>query len=264
MLQTIVLALMQSVTEFLPVSSSGHLILTPRLFGWADQGMATDIALHVGTLFSVMIYFRRDVCLIFKGGLDILKRRFNLPQSLFVLKLGVACIPVFLIGAVCHGYIEEHFRSPKIIASTAIVFGFLLYVADKKGKNEGNVERMTFKTAFLIGLAQTLALIPGVSRSGITMTAARALGISREESARFSMILSIPTIGAAGCLGIFEILTQPAAQNLSESMIATGMLVAFIGGIAAIGFLMRWLKTSSFAVFAVYRILLGIVLFYLL
>ncbi|MBO4644043.1 MAG: undecaprenyl-diphosphate phosphatase [Alphaproteobacteria bacterium] len=263
MLQTIVLALIQSVTEFLPVSSSGHLILTPRLFGWADQGMAADIALHVGTLFSVMLYFRRDVCFILKGSLDIAKRHFNLPQALFVLKLGVACIPVFLIGAVCHSYISEHFRSPKIIASTAIIFGILLYAADKKGKNEGNIETMTFKTALLIGLAQTLALIPGVSRSGITMTAARALGINREESARFSMLLSIPTIGAAGCLGIFEILTEPVGQNLSASMISLGMLFSFAGGIAAIGFLMRWLKTSSFAVFAAYRVLLGIVLFYL-
>jgi len=263
MLQTIVLALIQSATEFLPVSSSGHLILTPRFFNWPDQGMAMDIALHVGTLFSVLIYFRHDVCFIFKGCLEIIRRRFNLPQTLFALKLGVACIPVFLVGGICHSYIAEHFRSPKIIAATAIIFGLLLYWADRKGKNTGTIEEISFKTAFLIGLAQTLALIPGVSRSGITMTAARALGVSREESARFSMLLSIPTIGAAGCLGMLKILTEPVGQTLSGSMMSLGMLVSFIGGMAAIGFLMRWLKTSSFAVFAVYRILLGMLLFYL-
>ncbi len=263
MLQTIVLALVQSATEFLPVSSSAHLILAPRLFGWPDQGMAADIALHVGTLFSVALYFRRDVAAAVLGGLDLLKRAFSTPRARLALNLGVACVPVFLIGFFCNDYIEENFRSPRVIAVTAIVFGVLLYLADKTGKTEGNVADMTVKQALLIGAAQVLALIPGVSRSGVTMTAARALGIGRAESARFSMLLSVPTIGAAGALGVLKLLTAAESQTLSVPEIGTGVLLSFAGGVLAIGFLMKWLKNSSFAVFAAYRIALGIYLFYI-
>ncbi len=262
MLQTIVLALIQSAAEFLPVSSSGHLILAPHLFGWQDQGMSMDIALHIGTLFSVLIYFRRDVVSAMRGGFEILRRRFDTPQAQLVLKLGVACIPVFLIGAFFHDYIENAFRSPHVIAVTAILFGILLYAADRSGKSSGDIENMRLKDAFLIGVAQVLALIPGVSRSGITMTAARALGINREEAARFSMLLSIPTIAAAGALGLLRLITEPAINNPPANEILIGMAVAFFGGVLAIGVLMRWLKHSSFAIFAIYRIALGIFLFY--
>lgn len=263
MLQTVVLALVQSVAEFLPVSSSAHLILTPRLFGWNDQGMLTDIALHIGTLLSVLIYFRKDVAAIVKGCFDILKKRFAPPQARLALKLGIACAPVFLIGSSCYVYIEAYFRNPRLIAVTAIVFGILLYLADKKGKSSETVEQMSLKAAFWIGMAQILALIPGVSRSGVTMTAARALGVNREESARFSMLLSIPTIGASGAFGVVRFLTQPALENPPEETVLLGMLIAFAAGILVIGFLMKWLKHSSFAIFAAYRILLGIFLFYL-
>ena len=262
MLQTVILALVQSVAEFLPISSSAHLILTPQLFGWKDQGMLMDIALHLGTLFSVLLYFRKDVFLMIKGCFCILKKQTSLPQSELVLKLMVACIPVFVIGFFSHTYIEENFRNPHLIAVTAIVFGVLLYWADQKGSCKKNVEQMGMKDAFFIGMAQVLALIPGVSRSGITMTMARYLGVNREESARFSMLLSIPTIGAAGAFGVFQILMNPAEGNSPEKMILFGMFIAFVGGVSAIGFLMKWLKHSSFAVFAVYRILLGAFLFY--
>lgn len=262
MLQTVVLALVQSAAEFLPVSSSAHLILTPMLFGWRDQGLAADIALHVGTLFSVMIYFRADVAAMVSGGVDVLKRRFETPAAALTLKLGVGCLPVFAAGALFHSYIEENLRNPTVVAVTAIAGGVLLYAADRIGKAGKNVAAMTLKDAFLIGCAQVLALIPGVSRSGITMTAARALGIERGESARFSMLLSIPTIGAAGTLGILDILAGGGtAGALSGTMILTGGLISFAGGVLAIGFLMKWLKTSSFAVFAIYRVLLGIYLF---
>ena len=221
-----------------------------------------DIALHVGTLFSVLIYFHRDVLELFKGTLNLFKRDFRSSRSLFVLKLAVACLPVFIIGFFCHDHIETYFRSPKVIAFSAIVFGVLLYLADKKGKKEGTIENMSMKNAFFIGLAQVLALFPGVSRSGITMTAARFLGVNRAEAARFSMLLSIPTIAAAGLLGMLNFLSETNVQNIDGALVVSGMLIAFAGGVAAIGFLMRWLKTSSFAIFAIYRVLLGIVLFY--
>lgn len=263
MLQTVVLALVQSVTEFLPVSSSAHLILVPRLFGWPDQGLAADIALHVGTLFSVALYFRRDVADAVRGGFDLLRRTFSTPQARLTLNLGVACVPVFLIGFFFNDCIEGLFRDPRLIAVTAIVFGVLLYLADRVGKTDGTVAQMTVAQAGLIGLAQVLALMPGVSRSGVTMTAARALGIGRAESARFSMLLSVPTIGAAGALGTLKLLTAAESQVLSVPLVGTGVLLSFAGGVLAIGFLMKWLKNSSFAVFAAYRIALGIFLFYI-
>lgn len=263
MLQTSVLALVQSITEFLPISSSGHLILIPRFLGWPDQGMAVDIALHVGTLFSVMLYFRKDVAAMFWGGIDLLRRRFATPVAGLVLKIMTACVPVFIIGFLFHSRIEDVFRSPRVIAYTAVIFGILLYLADKKGKTDKNVDSMSLKDAFIIGLAQVLALIPGVSRSGITMTAARALGIGREESARFSMLLAIPTIAAAGAVAAMEfIFKNPAPGNIGTVSVLWGMLISFAGGVVVISFLMNWLKHWSFAVFAVYRILLGIFLFY--
>ena len=262
MLQTVVLALVQSATEFLPVSSSAHLILVPYLSGWQDQGMAMDIALHMGTLFAVLGYFRKDVFSCIKGIGDIFKKRIETQYARLVLKLVVACIPVFFIGFFFHTYIEGHFRDPRIIAVTAIVFGVLLYFADRKGETDKNVDTIGLKDAFIIGAAQVLALIPGVSRSGITMTAARLLGVGRAEAARFSMLLSIPTIGAAGALGILQFFSNPVAGQLSGTMILWGMLIALVGGVFAIGFLMKWLKHSSFAIFAIYRILLGLYLFY--
>ena len=262
MLHTVILALVQSATEFLPVSSSAHLILVPRLMNWADQGLATDVALHVGTLFAVMLYFRKDVFAMLRGAADILKRSFSTFEARLVFNLCVATVPALLFGFFFHDYIEQALRSEKVIASTAIVFGIILYVADKKGKTAGSVETMGIKEAFVIGLAQMLALIPGVSRSGITMTAARALGIGREEAARFSMLLAVPTIGAAGAWAALKIITAPVAQQIDASLIVTGMAVSFVGGALAISFLMNWLKKSSFAIFAAYRILLGSALFF--
>lgn len=263
MLHTIVLALIQSATEFLPVSSSGHLILAPRLMRWADQGMLTDVALHVGTLLAVMIYFRRDVAAMFFGARDVFRRSFSTPDARLVLNLCIATVPALLAGFFLHDFIEQNLRSEKIIATTAVLFGILLYWADKKGAKDGSVAKMTPKEALVIGLAQTLALIPGVSRSGITMTAARFAGIGREESARFSMLLAIPTIGAAGAWMALKIFTSPVGQGADMLQLGTGVAVSFAGGALAISFLMNWLKKSSFAVFAVYRILLGVALFFI-
>lgn len=262
MFHTTVLALVQSIAEFLPISSSAHLILVPRFLGWPDQGLLMDIALHVGTLFSVMLYFRKDVAAMILGGIDILKRKFSGQNARLALNLTVAVIPALAIGFFFHDYIEENFRSPHLIAATSIIFGALLYFGDKIGKTETNIETMTVKDALIIGLAQMFALIPGVSRSGITMTASRFLGVNREEAARFSMLLAVPTIGAAGSAGFLKFFTEASVGNGDpNSYLLIGMLISFVGGVAAISFLMKWLKHSSFAIFAVYRILLGIILF---
>ncbi len=262
MFQTTILALVQSVAEFLPISSSAHLILVPYFFNWKDQGLIMDIALHVGTLFSVLIYFRKDVAEMIKGAFDCFKRQFKTPQSQLVLKLFIACLPVFIIGFLFHNMIEDFFRNPHSIAFVSILFGILLYVADKKSTDVVEIKTLSFRQAFLIGLAQVLALIPGVSRSGVTMTMARALGVNRQESARFSMLLSIPTISAASGLIFLKIFSANQAEVLPSSFILSGMLISFIIGFFVIGFLMRWLKRSSFAIFAFYRVLLGLYLFY--
>lgn len=261
MIQTVVLALVQSATEFLPVSSSAHLILVPRIMNWPDQGVVMDIALHVGTLFAVMIYFKADVLMAVIGMKEILKKNFSAFPARLAVNLMVATIPALIFGFFLHEYLEEALRSPRVIACTAIVFGAVLYFADKNGKNEGVVETLSVKQALYIGMAQMIALIPGVSRSGITMTAARFLGIKREEAARFSMLLSIPLIlAAAGWMLLKVFVLDGSEEAVVSSEIIVGMAVSFIGGALAISFLMNWLKRSSFAIFAVYRILLGIFL----
>ncbi len=263
MLHTVLLALIQSATEFLPVSSSAHLILAPRLMNWTYHGLAMDVVLHVGTLFAVMIYFRSDMVAMCRGACDILRRRFDGADVRLTLNLAIATVPALLAGFFLHDHIEETLQGTKIIASMAILFGVLLYAADRFGRMDGTVGTVTPGKALLIGLAQTLALIPGVSRSGITMTAARALGIRREDAARFSMLLSVPTIGAAGAWEGLKIFTAPeTVGDISMTTVFVGMAVSFAGGALAISFLMNWLKRSSFAVFAAYRIALGAILFW--
>lgn len=265
MFQTVFLALLQSFTEFLPVSSSGHLAVFPVLFGWKPQGMVFDAALHVGTLFAVLFYFRKDVMTMIRGGIDFLRRRFHSPAFKMALNVGVAVLPVLAIGFFAHGFIEDHLRSPRVIAVMLIVFGILLYIADRFGKSGATVEKMTLQKAFVIGAVQVFALIPGASRSGVTMTAGRALGLNREESARFSMLLSIPTVAAAGTWAILSVFRGDAAYPASLTQeLSVGVGVSAVGGFAAIFFLMKWLKSFSFAVFAAYRVVLGIFLLFFL
>ena len=263
MLHTIVLALVQSATEFLPVSSSAHLILVPRLMDWADQGLLTDVALHVGTLFAVMLYFRKDVLSMIRGGFDILRRSFSTADAKLALNLAVATIPALLFGFFFHDYIERTLRSEKVIATTAVVFGIILYIADKVGKTSGTTASMGVKEALFVGLAQMLALVPGVSRSGITMTAARFVGNGRGEGGRFSMLLGVQTIGAAGAWTALKVFTAPVGESVGVLSLLTGVSVSFAGGALAISFLMNWLKKSSFAIFALYRVLLGLALFFI-
>mgnify|MGYP004659740061 CR=1 FL=1 len=265
MFQTVFLALLQSLTEFLPVSSSGHLAVFPVLFGWKPQGLVFDAALHAGTLFAVLFYFRKDVATMIRGGVDFLCRRFSSPAFKMALNIGIAAVPVLAAGFFAHDFIEENLRSPHVIAVMLIVFGILLYVADRAGKSESTVEQMTAKQAFFIGLAQVLALIPGASRSGVTMTAGRVLGLNRKESARFSMLLSIPTVAAAGAWAILSVFRGDAAYPASLTQeLSVGVGVSAVGGFAAIFFLMKWLKSFSFAVFAVYRVALGTFLLFFL
>lgn len=252
----LLLAFVQSATEFLPVSSSGHLALMDTL-GISNQNLLMDIALHVGTLIAVCAFFSKDIIALLTG---FWRKGFE--QKLGI-SLIIATLPALIVGFVFENIIETVFRSPVIIAYTSIFYGLLLWITDKFSPKSKNLVQITYLHAFYIGLAQALALIPGTSRSGITMTCARFLGYQRTDSAKFSMLLSIPVIGlGAGYMFIKAFLENELSTDIGLQ-IGIGVIAAAIFGLFAVWFLMRWLKTASFAVFAGYRIILGIILLFL-
>ena len=250
----VVLALIQGITEFLPISSSAHLILLKYVTGWPDQGPVMDVAVHVGTLGAVMLYYRGEVWAMLRA-IPKLGDAATVPGARLLLHLVVATIPVVLAGTALSMYGLEWLRSPALIGWTMLGFGLLLYAADRFNMTIRAVEHMTIAHALIIGFAQVLALIPGTSRAGITMTAARALGYERTEAARFSMLLSMPTILAAGALIGYKLYRSGDMALGIDAAIAAGL--AFITAFAAIGLMMAWLKRASFTPFVVYRVALG-------
>mgnify|MGYP006265890049 CR=1 FL=1 len=252
----LLLALVQGITEFLPISSSGHLVLIGHL-GGNDQGTLVDIALHVGTLAAVLVYFWHDVRGMLLGGLDLLRGRSSAGGHLAV-KVVAATVPVVVAGLVLTLFAPDLFRSVEIIAWTTISFGLLLYAADRWFPAARSMADLPYGDALIIGIAQVLALMPGTSRSGITMTAARFLGYTRPEAARFSLLLSIPTIAAAGLLLGYDLYRLENARLTRDALIA-GVL-AFFAALAAIALMMRWLRTASFTPFVIYRLILGFAL----
>ncbi len=255
--QIIVLALIQGITEFLPISSSGHLILVPAITGWPDQGILTDMVTNVGSLFAVVIYFWRDVLAMLHGLLDIVQRRTTY-NSRLMLNIAIGTVPIVIVGLIMKATgLDDHIRSTTLVAVNAIVFGVLLYIADTYGLLRKSVRDIDWKSALIIGGAQSLSLSPGTSRSGVTMTAGRALGLVRPEAARFSFLLSIPANAAASALVIGDALSE--GVTLTGPVIMTGVLTFFVA-LGAIAFLMRMLRSMSFLPFVVYRVSLGVVL----
>ena len=259
--QIIVLAIVQGITEFLPISSSGHLILVPAFSGWPDQGLITDVMVHIGSLAAVLVYFWRDVLNLIGGGLDLLRFRLtdHGKMALFIL---LATIPAVVFGLYLKSSgITASLRSVEIIAWNAIIFGVILYVADRVGKHTKVMEDMTIAPAIIIGFSQALALIPGTSRSGITMSAARFMGFERAEAARFSFLLGIPAIAGAGILTTVDFMET--GQSIPTEALWAAFLT-FFSAIAAIAFLMALVKRMSFLIFVIYRLALGLLLFALL
>lgn len=253
------LAIMQGLTEFLPVSSSGHLVLLSKFFGWEDQGQAIDVAIHIGSLLAVIIYFSKDLYYMIK---DLTKSYF-LPNQKFPLSklfwlIALGTLPVVIIGYFVAKSDANWLRSTEVIGWTILLFGIVLYISDKTGMTIRKTNHLDITDALIIGVAQCLALIPGTSRSGITMTAARFLGMERCEAAKFSMLLSIPTILGAGILLAYEI--YQSGQIVFTHSIISAIIYSFTASIVSIYAMMWWLKNSSFTPFVVYRILLGIVL----
>jgi len=267
--QIILLAIVQGITEFLPISSSGHLILIPAFTGWPDQGLATDVMVHVGSLVAVLVYFWRDVWALIIGTLNLLRGKMT-DDGRMAIYILLATIPAMAFGLVIKQFdLLDSFRSGGsitrlgiiVVATNAIVFGILMYLADRFGKRLKSMEDMTLPPALIIGIAQALALIPGTSRSGVTMTAARMLGFERAEAARFSFLLGIPAISAAGLVTMLEFVE--AGEPIPTDALWAAFLT-FFSAIAAIALLMAIVKRTSFLVFVIYRLALGLLLFALL
>ncbi len=254
-LQATLLAFVQGLTEFLPISSSAHLILPAQLFGWADQGVAFDIAVHVGSLLAVLLYFRGDLQVLLSGSLQAINERRMNGDALLVWHLLIATLPVALAGVLFSQAISEQLRSVPVIAAATIGFGILLAVADRHG---GGERELDWRSALWVGLAQTLALVPGTSRSGITMTAALFCGLGREGAARFSFLLSIPVILAAAALAGVEARSLGQGMSWPPTLLAT--VIAALTAYATIALFLAWVQRIGFLPFAIYRCLLGVVL----
>lgn len=257
MLHLAVVALVQGITEFLPVSSSGHLVLIPLLTGWPDQGLAIDVAAHVGSLAAVLVWFRRDIGGLARAALSVLRGRAH-PDRRLLSMLAAASVPALAAGALLNAAAENLFRGLEVIAWTMTLGAVLLYAADRLGARARRLDSLGLRDALLIGAAQACALVPGASRAGMTVTAARALGFARTEAARFSMLLSIPVILGACALQALDLAAAGAGAPWRDAVIAAALsgLAAF----AAIGALMRWLARASFAPLVAYRLALGILL----
>lgn len=258
-----VLALIQGFTEFLPISSSAHLILPSQLLGWEDQGLGFDMALHLGTLVAVLFYFRRDLFQVSRAMLVQMGGGQGSDESRLGWHIVIATVPVLIAGLLFQNLAETTLRRVTVITATTLVFGLLLGIADRTAKQTRTLAEVNWKVSLVIGLAQMLAIIPGTSRSGITMTVALFCNMERYAAARFSFLLSIPTIGAAASLKLLELLGTPGI-NWSELIYA--MVLAALTAFVCIHYFLKLISTLGFLPFVVYRLLLGsfLLLFFVL
>jgi undecaprenyl-diphosphatase len=256
LLHFLILGLVQGITEFLPISSSAHLILLPIAFGWQDQGLAHDIAAHVGSLCAVLIYFRADLQRMTLAVLAPRPERAADRRLAWYLVLGT--LPVVASGLLLRGEIETVFRSALFVAATTLLFGALLGLADWCGRRNRGIDTVGLRDALLIGLGQALAVLPGTSRSGITMTVALALGLDRTAAARFSFLLSVPAILGAGMYGGWVLLTRELAPQWT-SMAVVAVAAAF-SAFATIHYFLRFIQRIGMLPFVAYRLVLGVVL----
>jgi undecaprenyl-diphosphatase len=254
-LQTLFLAIVQGVTEFLPISSSAHLILPFEVLGWPDQGLAFDVAVHLGTLLAVIVYFWKDLMSLLQGFFQTLIGKPN-QEGRLALNLIAASLPIVVVGLLIKNLVENDLRSAMVITVTTIVFALVLYAADLLGKRRRDTSELTLVHALAIGAAQCLALMPGTSRSGITMTTALALGYHREAASRISFLLSIPTILGASLLLLLDLIAE---QNPVEwGDLGLGMLVSGITAYLCIKLFLSFIEKVGFLPFVIYRLALGL------
>lgn len=249
-----ILAAIQGITEFLPISSSGHLRMGSEVLGLSANTLILDVAVHVGTLFAVTAYFWRDIFFMLVGLCENLRGRKH-PGGRLAGYLVVATVPITIAGYFGQDLIEDHMRTLEIVGWTTLGFGILLFLADRAGMTLLKVDHLSFPHALTIGIAQVLALVPGISRAGITITAARLLSYDRLEAARFSMLMSIPAIGGAGLLIALRLLETDNSVLTRDALIAA--ILSFMTALLAIALFLRWLRFAGFGPFVVYRIVLG-------
>ena len=261
-LQIIILAIVQGITEFLPISSSGHLVLVPYLFEWTDQGLAFDVAVHFGSLVAVCAYFRKDIAALLCGGIQVVNGRLASPESRLALAIVVGTVPAALAGLMFVSWIEQHLRDPAVIVYTLSGYGILMAIADRFSRRERNIADVGLKDAIIIGCAQALSLVPGTSRSGVTITAARMLGFTRQDAARFSFLLSAPVIFLAAGYKLFELLAS--GVTVAWGQLGFGALVACGVAYISIEFFMRVVSRIGLAPFAIYRVILAAIILYAL
>jgi undecaprenyl-diphosphatase len=265
-LQALVMGIVQGLTEFLPVSSSGHLIIVPFLFGWHDpfiDSLAFSVMLHIGTLFALLIYFLADWVRLVPAGLAAVRDRSlrNDPDRRLSWLLVAATIPAALVGFLFNDFIESNVREVGLVALTLVVGGAILWLADRRGTQSKGVADVSFPVAIGIGVAQAVALVPGISRSGISISAGRFAGLDREAAARFSFLMASPVTAGAAVFELRKVVTGEAGVDVSVGPLVVGMVAAFISGILAIGVLLRYVRTRSLNVFVWYRLILaGVVL----
>ena len=255
-IEIIVLALIQGLTEFLPISSSAHLILPSQILGWEDQGLAFDVAVHVGTLVAVVIYFRKEVVDILGAWFKSFGQQGASDDSKLGWWIIIGTIPAAVLGLVFKDMIELYLRSAWVIAVTTIVFGLLLWYADVKGKQTKTIYQLNWKSALMIGMAQAMAMIPGTSRSGITMTAGLMLGMNKQSAARFSFLLAIPVISMMGLYYTAELALGDEVVDWTTLILGAGL--SFISAYACIFLFLKIIERMGMMPFVIYRLLLGI------
>ena len=254
-----ILAFIQGATEFLPISSSAHLIVLPHFFGWGDQGLAFDIAVHVGTLAASITYFRIEIWKIFVAWSRSVAGRGVSSDAKTGWFIIIASIPVAVVGVLIHGLVETDLRSPVIIGLTTVVFALLLWYADRYRRGQRTLDSMSWKDAVLIGLGQAIALVPGTSRSGITMTVGLLLGFSRKESAKFAFLLAIPAIAMAGGWQFLVLISSDSPTNWFEFAFAVAIsaVVAYL----CIHYFLRFIEQVGMLPFVIYRLILAVAIF---
>lgn len=257
-IQAIVLAIVQGLSEFLPISSSGHLILVPHFLGWEDQGLAFDVAVHIGTLAAVLAYFRRPLSAMTRSWFASVFGGRHDENSRLAWCVILGTIPVGLVGLLFSDFIEAHLRSPLFVAGTLSFFGILMWLADKLGKQEKDEYSIGWKQALVIGCAQAMALMPGTSRSGITITAGLGLGLTRSAAARFSFLLAVPGIAMAGAYEGLKLVTS--GEGADWGAMGIGMVVSAITGYACIAFLLKVIEKIGLLPFTLYRLLIAAVI----
>ena len=260
--QIIILAIVQGLTEFLPVSSSGHLVLVPYLAEWPDQGLAFDVAVHFGSLAAVCLYFRKDIVALLGGGVRVLSGDMRSNEARIALAIALGTVPAAVAGLLFAGWIEDNLRDPMVIVYTLSGYGVLMAIADRYSRRERRYEQVGYKDAMIIGCAQALALIPGTSRSGITITAGRFLGFARGDAARFSFLLSTPVIFLAAMYQLYKLLSGEGEVSWGE--LALGAGVACVVAYLSIEFFMRVVARLGLLPFTIYRLLLAAVIVYVL